>query len=44
MQGKVVGSSSFTSQIAIGELTSGVYFIQLLNENGVIGVEKFVKE
>lgn len=44
MQGKVVGSSSFTSQIAIGELTSGFYFIQLLNENGVIGVEKFVKE
>ncbi len=44
MQGKVVGSSSFSSQISISELTSGVYFIQLLDENGVIGVEKFIKE
>ena len=43
-QGKVVFMNSFSNSISVSTLKKGVYYIQLIHDNKIIGVEKFIKE
>lgn len=43
-QGKLVKTGPFTQSLSVAELEPGIYFIRLIANQEVIGIEKFVKE
>jgi len=43
--GQIVGQTKYSNTVSVVELSSGIYFMQLFNENGnLLKVAKFVKE
>jgi hypothetical protein len=43
--GQIVQESKYNNTVSVAELSSGIYFVQLFNENGkLLKVAKFIKE
>jgi len=43
--GQIVGQTKYSNTVSVVELSSGIYFVQLFNENGkLLKVAKFIKE
>lgn len=43
--GQVVQETKYNNIVSVAELSSGIYFVQLFNENGnLLKVKKFIKE
>ena len=43
--GQIIQESKYNNTVSVVELSSGIYFVQLFNENGkLLKVAKFIKE